>query len=83
MATRKKGSHWVRWAWESWAPQGAMALAVACDALYPLEGSRRGAVEDVGGPWGLFQAPESWGTNPSIPLGPARDGGQWGRQRAE
>jgi hypothetical protein len=62
-----------------------MALAVACGASYPLEGSRRGAVEDVGGPWGLFQAPKSWGTNPSIPLGPARDGGtaRGGREQNE
>lgn len=67
MATRKKGSHWVRWAWGSWAPQGAMALAVACNALYPLEGTRRGAVEDVGGPWGSSRPLSPWGPIPPSP----------------
>lgn len=29
-----------------------MALAVACSPSHPSEGSRRGAVEDAGSPWG-------------------------------
>lgn len=86
MATRKKGSHWVRWAWGSWAPQGAMALAVACDALYPLEGSRRGAVEDVGGPWGSSRPLSPGGPIPPSPWalpGMGDSGGGGGREQNE
>lgn len=52
--------------------------------LIPLGGLQARCSGRCGRPLGLFQAPKSWGTNPSIPLGPARDGGDSeGRQRAE
>lgn len=67
-----------------------MALAVACDALYPLEGSRRGAVEDVGGPWGSSRPLSPGGPIPPSPWalpgmgdsggGEAESRMKWGRQ---
>lgn len=59
-----------------------MALAVACGASYPLEGSRRGAVEDVGGPWGSSKPLSPGGPIPPSPWalpgmgGTARGGGE-------
>lgn len=73
----------VKWAWGSWAPQGAMALAVACDTSYPLEGSRHGAVEDVGGPWGSSRPLNPGGPIPPSPWALPGMGDSRGRQRAE
>lgn len=66
-----------------------MALAVACDTSYPLEGARRGAVEDVGGPWGFSRPLSPGGLIPPSPRALPGMGGQqgeaesrmkWGRQ---
>lgn len=53
--------------------------------LIPLGGLQAWCSGRCGRPLGLFQAPKSWGTNPSIPLGPARDGGtaRGGREQNE
>lgn len=61
----------------TWAPWRAMALAAACFPSYPLEGSRWGAVEDAGSPWGSSGPCVLGDPAPLNPSGPfPRRGGQ-------
>lgn len=77
----------------SWAPQRAMALAVACVPSHLSKGSRHSKMEDAGDPWGFSGPLSLGGLNSPFPQGPDRGrrqqggriqvwwGGRLGRER--
>ena len=69
---------WGKGGWDlgSWAGHG---FGGSLFPLVPLGGLQARCSGRCAKPWGLFRSPVSWGTQlPSIPLGPARGGGDSG-----